>query len=347
MVAELLDQSKVELSGVRLLAQPSELSWQSQMLALDDTYAVNINAFLPSNNDSLFNEVAFFKLHAAPTDAYIQLVNKHEKVLATMCVYNTEQQGQYRSPKRGTFGSVALHQSLELPVLEAFIACILNYLREKKAAAFSIKLPPYSHDLALSSLMSNILLRNGFALTNHELNYHMDVTDEAMIDRVSYGNKKRINKCKKNGFVAQQHALTDIAKVYEVIKVNRARKGFPMTMTLAQMLEMTALFPERYYLFSVRHQTESADMMVASAICIALSNTVLYVFYWGDIAGYERYSPITLLATKIYECCQQAGFTQLDVGTSSLNGEPSYGIAQFKRNLGFVESFKPDFELRF
>lgn len=313
-------------------------------LQLDDKHHIAINKFIPCAEYELFNHPDFFKLHAGSNDLYVQLLNAHGKVCAVLCFYELDKH-EYVSPKRGTYGGLSLYEGLEISVLDAFLAATLTILKGEQAKSLTIKLAPFSHDLALSSLMTNILLRIGFQLRNHELNYHMDINSQEFISRISYGNKKRIRKCLREGFVADYHPLEDIALIYEVIRVNRARRGFPLTMTLEQLQTMLKLFPERYHLFSVKHQAQEASVMVSSAICIAVSPTILYVFYWGDIAGYERYSPIALLAERIYQFCQQEGYTQLDVGTSSLNSLPSYGIAQFKRNLGFSESLKPEFSL--
>ncbi len=318
-----------------------------QKINIDDKHHMLINAFVPDKVTDLFNDADFFKLHAAPSDLYIQLLNSKQEVCAKLAFFEANNDRHYISPKRGTFGGLSLSTTLELPVLETFVAEVIQLLKVRQAKSVTIKLAPFSHDAALSALMTNILLRNGFQLNNHELNYDMVVNTEPLSSRVSTGNRKRIKKCLNEGFVSQYHPLADIAQIYEVIKVNRARRGFPLTMTLEQVQTMLALFPDRYHLFSVHDSDNQDALMIASAICIAVSASVLYVFYWGDIAGYERYSPITLLASHIYAFCQENEFTLLDVGTSSLSGEPSYGIAQFKRNLGFSESLKPDFRLDF
>lgn len=318
---------------------------RTQTLKLSDKYQIAINAFEPNDYVSLFNTSTFFKLHSERDDLYIQLLNNQHQVCATLCFYQHGGGGHYISPKRGTFGGLSLHTKLDLQILEAFIETVVANLIAQQAKSITIKLAPFSHDIALSALMTNVLLRNGFELINHELNYDMTINAEPFSNRISYGNKKRIKKCLNHGFVAKHHPLSDINKIYEVIKINRERRGFPLTMTLEQIQTMIELFPDKYHLFAVHDSNEQDAKMVASAVCIAVTESVLYVFYWGDIAGYERFSPIALLADCIYAFCQTEGFKQLDVGTSSLNSEPSYGIAQFKRNLGFTESLKPDFRL--
>lgn len=67
---------------------------------------------------------------------------------------------------------------------------------------------------------------------------------------------------------------------------------------------------------------------------------MLYVFYWGDEVEFGQFSPITLLAGRIYEYCQQHAVTLLDIGTATLDGQSNHGLIRFKRALGCSESLK-------
>jgi hypothetical protein len=108
---------------------------------------------------------------------------------------------------------------------------------------------------------------------------------------------------------------------------------------------MVKTFPGRLHIFAVYPDSKRSHI-VGAAICIAVSRSVLYVFYWGDAADMSSYSPIALLASRIYEFCQHQEFQLLDAGTSTLAGEPNHGLISFKRNLGFSESLKLSFACR-
>lgn len=313
------------------------------VLAVDDKFRIEINHFRTSAHDNLFNEVAYFKLHASSTnDCYMQLVNPvNGKVYATIAFYQAEAY-TFLSPKRGTYGGLEVHCELELKVIESFLALALSHLKQLGATAITIKLAPFSHNLALSSTLFNLLLRQDFVLDNHELNYDMQVDNSPFLDRVSYGNNKRIRKCLRDGVAVAQVELDQFANVYAVIQENRMRRGFSVSMTAEQLGAMISTFPDKFFLFAV-WENEQRLKMIASAVCLAVSPSILYVFYWGDVAGVESYSPITLLASTIYEFCQNNEFHLFDVGTSTLAGEPNYGLINFKQNLGFSASLKPTF----
>ncbi|MFA6041605.1 MAG: hypothetical protein WC733_08885 [Methylophilus sp.] len=318
-------------------------SLEANTLHMDDKYQLAINHFHPSESGNLFNEIAYFKLHTeSEHDSYMQLVSvNNQQVHATLAFYQVGEQA-FASPKRGTFGGLTVHSSLEFKVVESFVTLALSYLKKLGAHEITIKLAPFSHDLALSSMMTNILLRQGFAIANHELNYDLIVDEQSLSDRASYGNRKRIRKCLRDGIIAEQVALDRYLDVYAVIKENRLRKGFGVSMSAEQLAQMVDTFPDRVVLFSAWENAKKSKM-IASAVCLALSPSILYVFYWGDIADVEAYSPITLLAATIYDYCQKNAFQILDVGTSTVAGEPNYGLINFKQHLDFTESLKPTF----
>ena len=83
--------------------------------------------------------------------------------------------------------------------------------------------------------------------------------------------------------------------------------------------------------------------MIAASICIAVDNAVFYVFYWGEIDGYQNPSPIPFLAQGLYCHCQENGFRLMDVGTATVEGNPNHGLIRFKRSLGLEESLKLTF----
>jgi hypothetical protein len=312
-------------------------------LAFDDKYEIRINVFVPAENNHLFNEASYFRLHATSTnDIYAQLVRiSDSKVHATIAFYEAEDR-VFASPTRGTFGGLGLNRPLDLQILERFLTTIVGFLKSLGAGAIHLKCPPLSHDLAFLSVVSNILLRHGATLCGHELNYDMRMDNRPFTERIDYSNVKRLRKCQRMGFVAEKISESNYANAYQVIRDNRERHGYPISMTAAQLETMAAAFPGRVHFFAV-YSDPQKSRIVAASVCLALSPAILYVFYWGDAPDMGAYSPIALLASCIYEFSQREGFALLDAGISTVLGEPNHGLINFKRNLGFSESLKLSF----
>lgn len=300
-----------------------------------------IDQFLPQDPLHLFNSPGFFKLHAGQKGSYFQWVIKG-KACITLHLTETAE-GCYRSPARGTFGGLSCVTDLSTGDLLAFLTAVQAHLLEKGARAVEILLAPMQHDPASCSLQYFVLRSLGFHESLVDLNYAMHVDSQAFAERVNHANRKRLNKCHREGFQAFAVAPERLPDVYAVIAQNRASKGYPMTMSEPLVREMQTLFPQALELFACELQGH----MVAAAICLRLSQDALYVFYWGDLPGYAQSSPVVMLAEAIYLSCQGRDIKLLDAGTSTLDMQLNHGLIHFKRGLGFQESLKFRLEKRF
>jgi hypothetical protein len=313
-------------------------------IVLDAKYAVDINMFHGNQALVIFNDRRYFELSSSSdNDLSFELVRLSDRlVCASVCFYESAP-GQYESPKRATFGGMAASAELDADQIERFLSCVIAHLKKKGAQSIYIKCAPLGHNLRLGSLVVNLLMRHGFKMHVPELNFEMSVTDEPFEKRVDYGNAKRIRKCERQEWWAESVPASAYDKVYAIIRDNRLRRGFPISMSEQQIGQMLDLFPEKIHLFAV-YKDSVRSAMAAAAICVALTDRILYVFYWGDAADVETHSPVALLAAHIYKFCREQGFDMLDVGTGTLSGVPNPGLMRFKSNLGFSESLKMSFE---
>ncbi len=312
-------------------------------LTLNDKYDVCLNHFYPSKRNHLFNEPDYFNLHSSSSqDVYAQLVRRSDfKVFATICFYE-DAPGFFLSPIRGTFGSVSLNENLDFLILDNFLTVLVRYLISNGARELRIKCAPSSHDNVLFSKLFSILTRNNFITECIDVNYDLLINDRNFIDIIDYGNIKRMRKMLKCGFVAEKVCNASLCQVHRVIAENRTRLGVVVSMSEDQLRNMIDIFPSRVHLFAVYRDIQRTEIL-ASAVCIAITDSILYVLYWGDVADMGSFSPVVLLAKTIYEYCQENGFELLDVGISTLKGIPNFGLVKFKQNLGFVESLKVEF----
>ena len=324
------------------------------IIAFDETFDLHINAFLAAQGNHLFNEPAYFRLHSrSEQDCYAQLVRRNDQRVFATLAFHACADGVFVSPGRGTYGGLSLNAEIELQVLDRFVAAVVSHLRAQGARTVRVRCAPASHDGALLAMSVNMFSRMGFLPREAELNNDMRIDGRAFIDRIDYGNVKRIRKTEREGFVCDQLDEQALPAVHALLAENRIRLGVTISMSLEQVRQMAALFPQRLHLFAV-YRHASRQEMVAAALCLALSPQVLYVLYWGDGPDMRSYSPVAMLASHIYAFCAREGFAVLDVGISTLHEEPNFGLVNFKRNLGFTESLKlemvwqggPDMEVR-
>jgi hypothetical protein len=263
---------------------------------------------------SIFHTREFFDLHHGTH--YLQSGN------TVMPVWL--QDGIAYSPLRGTFGGFGGEVSL------AAYEDIANQLMLIGAKEYRIKLAPSSHDQEAFALAFNVLSRFGFHVIGQELNYSMN----SVIREVASGNRKRLRKLQDGHFSCYYSTLEE---AYPVIARNRKRNGKPVSMTMAQLIDMQITFPDRIHSYIVSPLGED---VVAGAICIDVADNIRYIFMWGDADNMGNWSPVVMLAEQIYNDTFHDGFRLLDAGTSTENGIPNYGLVNFKRSLGFRESLK-------
>lgn len=300
---------------------------------------ISIDIRVPANSApwcDIFNTVTFFDLYKTARSFYLSL--SADGGLAG-CIHFTEiEPGIFKSPYRGTYGSFDFKDGVNPETIKYCIDEVCKYLRETlKAKKIIIVSPPFAHDISKSSWLFYSLLNSGFTVDNTEINYTIPVDNLPLTEKMMRNNRKRYNKCLREGFSFEEVTTTaGIADIYAVIKHNRESKGYTVSMTLDQIMDLYRVFPENIYFF----KTKQGQTDAASGICIKLNSKTLYVFYWGHMPGLEQYSPVSFLAVGIYDFARKNGFEMIDGGTSSLNGLPNYGVAAFKENLGFTASLK-------
>lgn len=312
---------------------------------INDKFAIAINNFLNSDADNFFNKDIFFKHYSKNNKAfYFQLIRKSDSfVYATLTFYEKETTSLF-SPLYGTFGGVSARESINFDLLEIFINTVISKILSSYNH-FIIKLNPLAYSSRVCSKSFNILSRIGFQVLSSDLNYSLEVGSSYNYrEGLSSGNKKKLNQCVRDGLYVKRLKEVDYVKAYDIILQNRLSKNYPISVTKNQFKEMISVFAEDIFCFGVFRQ-DSKDL-IASSVCIKVSNEVLYVFYWGDIPLVSTHSPIIILSHFLYEFCLENKFKILDIGTSTLDGEPNYGLVKFKENIGFKESLKFTMELK-
>lgn len=297
-------------------------------------YRLLNNVFTGAKLGSLFQDATFFHLHDADEGCYFEWADG-DRVVASVHFTPTGE-GLWRSPARGTFAGFAFHSELRTEDLFAFYDAVEVALKEKGAQRIEVLPAPMAHDSTAFANQFYLLRARDFQITHCDLNQSLNVDAGSLLDRMTYGNQKRLRKCQREGLEALQLPLSALPEVYEVLAANRKSNGHVLSMTVAQLQTMIDTFPTAVVLFGVK----DGDRLAAAAVCLWVSSKILYVLYWGDRLGYASHSPVVPLANAIYIYCQALGAEVIDVGTSTLDRQQNYGLIQFKRGLGFTESLK-------
>jgi len=286
---------------------------------------------------NLFHSAAFHQLHADGEGLFFEWAVAGQ--VQASVHFTAVAPGHWKSPARGTFAGYAWREGLALESLLTFHDAVMARLAALGARKVDILTAPMAYDPQAFSLQTYLLRSRGFQVSRCDLNQSLVVDGRPLVERMSYGNVKRLRKCEREGLVARALPMGALPAVVDTLAANRAAKGHTLSMTLAGLQQMVNTFPGAVQLFGCQAGGEQA----AAALCLRLSADVLYVFYWGDRPGYAQLSPVVALADAIHAHCRADGATQMDVGTSTIDTDPNFGLLQFKRGLGFTESLKLQF----
>src|SRR5262249_13457452 len=137
--------------------------------------------------------------------------------------------------------------------------------------------PPANFDTFNPGVLANVLGRRGYVPRTPDLAYLLRI-DGPLWEKMKPSRRQRIHRCERQGITAGQVRPDRHKEVYDVIVENRNTRHFPVTMSYEAIEEMVHAFPDRMLFFGAF----DGSAMIASSICVKVSSSVLYVFYWGD-----------------------------------------------------------------
>ena len=199
-------------------------------------------------------------------------------------------------------------------------------------------MPPTMYNETFISKQINTLYRKGFVLNTIELNYaiFLENTELSSLNYLSRAARKNLNISKNSNLrFVKGKSNQEFNEAYQIISKNRASRGYPLRMTWEQVYETSKVLQADSFL--VRYEEE---VIVASAIVFHVNKEVAQVIYWGDIPEYSNFKVMNFLAHELFSYYKEKGIKVVDVGPSTENSIPNYGLCDFKESIGCSVSQK-------
>lgn len=282
-----------------------------------------------------YNSRAFHELNRDKVDyvEYIVFTEKKKKFALAIGVKDSILKVPYSSPF-GIFEKLQPHIKIE--DIEGGLALLEEYAQNKKISSILFKIPPAFYDESFVSKFSNCISRKDYRVVACDLNYHLLIKDmHAYQTSLQRNARKNLNVAMRQNFVFQ-HCNTEAERcaAYDVIAINRKRKGYSLRMSCEQVEDTIALTDSDFFLL------KEEETNIAAAIVFKVNREVYQVIYWGDVEGYEAKRPMNYLAYKLYEYYLKKGICVLDIGPSTEGGIPNYGLCDYKESIGCEVSMK-------
>ncbi|MFB9863941.1 GNAT family N-acetyltransferase [Rufibacter immobilis] len=292
----------------------------------------------------LFLQPAHVALQAGPNWQMLAMVNRRTGLVDGVAHFFQEEHTAF-SPWRAPFGGLQLSPDVPEEAAQDFLQYLHRQLRQNGVRQVHWLQCPDAYAPQTNRLLRATLPAFGYATQHDQRNHHLLVSGTPFEAQAHPSVRRRLSKCLKSDFTFQQETLASLPEAYAFLKQCREEKQKPLSLSLPQLARYFELFPERYFLFTVRREGELAAVGVA----VLVSQTILNHLYPASPRRYNAYSPSVLLNAGLYQFCQRRQIPVLDLGVSApvQEDEPDYaGLFTFKERLGGVASLKPTFVIR-
>ena len=288
----------------------------------------------------VFNGVAFSELNKHKCDGLHYLSFKDSKIRLGLIL--GERDGVLCSPFSAPFGGFSSLRTVDVEAYEEAVMALKQYVDEHHMPV-RISLPPAFYGETHISKSFSALLHGGARILYSDLNYQYRLEHfENFEDNLERNAKKNFHNALKNSFVFEclnSSDPNDVGRAYEVIRKNRESRGFPLRMSLQNVLDTVNVIDADFFV------TSFEGMDVAAAQVFHVSDGICQVIYWGDVPEYAHLRVMNYFTYKVFEHYFNQGLKMLDIGPSTEKGVPNYGLCSFKESIGCEVSLKHTFEL--
>lgn len=277
----------------------------------------------------IYNKVAFAELNRdkASSIAYLAIGDTKPR----FGIILGDRDGILRSPFSAPFGGFTQCGKQRLDYMDEAARLVVDYARGRNRQLL-ITPPSMVYDIGEGSKWVNILsrhMRQRFV----DLNYHFSPSRVADYEsRIERSARKNLRHAEREDFTfvkLNSQCRDDVARAYEVIRRNREERGFPLRMTLEQVWQTVSRVVEADF-FVLQHG--GVDM--AAAQVFHVSEGAAQVVYWGDIREYSALRPMNMLTYSLFRYYWEQGLRLLDIGPSTEDGIPNFGLCEFKESIG-------------
>jgi len=277
---------------------------------------------------TVFHGAAFTELNRGKCETLHYLVVNDSG--ADIGITLGERGGCLLSPFSAPFGGFTTSRAdVSLEHVESAVAGLSSFARGRKLGV-KLALPPSPYAPALIPKFFSALLRGGFRLDFTDLNYTFDLRGTSPYGDLLQRNARKNLKAASTFPFRLERVSSQEGRMaaYAIIAENRTSKGYPLRMTYAQVEETVKIIPADFFILHIEEEA------VASAIVFRVQTKIAQVIYWGDVPGHSSARPVNFLASRLFEFYRGEKFDFLDVGPSSENGIPNYGLCRFKESIG-------------
>ena len=288
----------------------------------------------------VFGSAAFSRINEDKCESVHYLLFKDSKY--RLGIVTGIRNNMLLSPFSAPFGGFSfMQEDVRINWIDEALSLLESWAASKQLLAIKLTLPPLVYHESFLSKQISSLYRGGFIIEKADLNYayHLNQFSADYPASIWYNARKNLKIAITNNFSFRLcNTLDEKQAAYTVIKQNREARGFPLRMTWEQVQHTTTVMPADFFLAE-----NSEGTAVAAAIVFHVARGIVQVIYWGDLPAYAHLKTMNFLSYKVFEYYQQLNFKIVDIGPSTENSIPNFGLCEFKESIGCSISCKFSF----
>jgi len=279
----------------------------------------------------VFGSAGFNGLNRDKCDALHFLLFKDSKYrLGLVCGRRGD---QLLSPFSAPFGGFSfLHEDVRLGCIDEALVLLVDWARGQNIGSIHLTLPPDFYHQSFIAKQINCLYRNGFTIGSIELNYAYASSSfgEDYAGTIWYNARKNLRIAESQHFDFRICGTpAEQRTAYEVIRQNRASRGFPLRMSWEQVEATLAHIQADFFLVK-----NPEGLPVASAIVFHVAPGIVQVIYWGDLPEFAQLKTMNFLAFQVFRHYHGMKMQWVDIGPSTEHSIPNFGLCEFKESIG-------------
>ncbi len=286
----------------------------------------------------IFNSAAFNALNESKCDAVYYLLFKDSKV--RLGIIFGVRNNILTSPFSAPFGGFeATSTDLRLQQIDAALQTLHLWAIGRNFEGIRIVFPAFFYNSNMLNKVCSCLTRASYERTNVDLNYHFSTVKfgDNYKKEIWYNAQKNLRKSETSDLTFEKVNAADSAQAYAIIALNRRTRGFPLRMSLEQIEETAKVIDIDFFL------VKKEEITVASAIIFHVAKDIVQVVYWGDLPDYSEYKTMNFLSYNVFQYYKNQGIEIVDIGPSTENSVPNYGLCEFKESIGCDILIKTEF----
>lgn len=276
-----------------------------------------------NTDHSPFISEAFIGLVEHKTERLIRLVDEDDLSMGLILGLKDD---ALCSPFSAPFGGFHYrHEHMSYDTVYNFISNLKIFISEHGFKRVIITLPPDIYQKNMNAKFVNAFTRLGFIMSTPDIQNCMNLKNfDGIWTKGTVGqNCRRAIKNKLScNVVTDEKSMKD---AYEVISRNRIDQEREIHMTLDDILKVKNILPVDFFLVK-----DSVGCNVGAGVFYRGHDKIIQGIFLGDDMEKRSLGIIDFLVMNIYEHYKKMNFEYIDLGISSMGGNPNVGLIRFK-----------------